>query len=82
PHFTYLHTHTNVHFLKTPYHSLSNHPLFPAMEFSDHEKHLPKCMPLIIKHPTTNQPLPPTKIHSPTHVNFAPLTPILIKHFK
>lgn len=38
PHLSYVHGESNVQFLKRRYDSLSNHPLFAGMEFSDDKK--------------------------------------------
>ncbi|GAS84133.1 malate:quinone oxidoreductase [Paenibacillus amylolyticus] len=82
PHLSYVHGESNVQFLKRRYDSLSNHPLFAGMEFSDDKKELTKWMPLMMKDRTSNEPVAATKIDSGTDVNFGALTRMLIKHLK
>ncbi|MEK3778844.1 MULTISPECIES: malate:quinone oxidoreductase [unclassified Paenibacillus] len=82
PHLSYVHGESNVQFLKRRYDSLSNHPLFAGMEFSDNKKELAKWMPLMMKDRTSNEPVAATKIDSGTDVNFGALTRMLIKHLK
>ncbi|MCP1187455.1 malate:quinone oxidoreductase [Paenibacillus sp. 1781tsa1] len=82
PHLSYVHGESNVQFLKRRYDSLSNHPLFAGMEFSDDKKELAKWMPLMMKDRTSNEPVAATKIDSGTDVNFGALTRMLIKHMK
>lgn len=82
PHLSYVHGESNVQFLKRRYDSLSNHPLFAGMEFSDDKKELAKWMPLMMKDRTSNEPVAATKIDSGTDVNFGALTRMLIKHLK
>ncbi|WP_339167810.1 malate:quinone oxidoreductase [Paenibacillus sp. FSL R5-0341] len=82
PHLSYVHGESNVQFLKRRYDSLSNHPLFAGMEFSDDKKELAKWMPLMMKDRTSNEPVAATKIDTGTDVNFGALTRMLIKHLK
>ena len=82
PHLSYVHGESNVQFLKRRYDSLSNHPLFTGMEFSDDKKELAKWMPLMMKDRTSNEPVAATKIDSGTDVNFGALTRMLIGHLK
>ncbi|MGO4732674.1 malate:quinone oxidoreductase [Paenibacillus sp. 2KB_22] len=82
PHLSYVHGESNVQFLKRRYDSLSNHPLFAGMEFSDDKKELAKWMPLMMKDRTSNEPVAATKIDSGTDVNFGALTRMLIRHLK
>lgn len=82
PHLSYVHGESNVQFLKRRYDSLSNHPLFAGMEFSDNKKELAKWMPLMMKDRTSNEPVAATKIDSGTDVNFGALTRMLINHLE
>ncbi|WP_413406729.1 malate:quinone oxidoreductase [Paenibacillus amylolyticus] len=82
PHLSYVHGESNVQFLKRRYDSLSNHPLFAGMKFSDDKKELAKWMPLMMKDRTSNEPVAATKIDSGTDVNFGALTRMLIQHLK
>ncbi|WP_458124682.1 malate:quinone oxidoreductase [Paenibacillus sp. Z3-2] len=82
PHLSYVHGESNVQFLKRRYDSLSNHPLFAGMEFSDDKKELAKWMPLMMKDRTSNEPVAATKIDSGTDVNFGALTRMLLRHLK
>ncbi|WFR63789.1 malate:quinone oxidoreductase [Paenibacillus amylolyticus] len=82
PHLSYVHGESNVQFLKRRYDSLSNHPLFAGMEFSEDKKELAKWMPLMMKDRTSNEPVAATKIDSGTDVNFGALTRMLIGHLK
>ncbi|MCK6076732.1 malate:quinone oxidoreductase [Paenibacillus silvae] len=82
PHLSYVHGESNVQFLKRRYDTLSNHPLFAGMDFSDNQEELSKWMPLMMKDRTSNEPIAATKIDSGTDVNFGALTRMLLKHLQ
>ncbi|PYE48841.1 malate:quinone oxidoreductase [Paenibacillus barcinonensis] len=82
PHLSYVHGESNVQFLKRRYDTLSNHPLFAGMEFSDNLEKLAKWMPLMMKGRSSNEPIAATKIDSGTDVNFGALTRMLLKHLQ
>ncbi|WP_145335157.1 malate:quinone oxidoreductase [Paenibacillus xylanexedens] len=82
PHLSYVHGESNVQFLKRRYDTLSNHPLFAGMDFSDNREELAKWMPLMMKERTSNEPVAATKIDSGTDVNFGALTRMLLKHLQ
>lgn len=82
PHLSYVHGESNVQFLKRRYDTLSNHPLFAGMDFSDNREELAKWMPLMMKDRTSNEPIAATKIDSGTDVNFGALTRMLLKHLQ
>ncbi|GGH65402.1 putative malate:quinone oxidoreductase [Paenibacillus silvae] len=82
PHLSYVHGESNVQFLKRRYDTLSNHPLFAGMDFSDNREELSKWMPLMMKDRTSNEPIAATKIDSGTDVNFGALTRMLLKHLQ
>lgn len=82
PHLSYVHGESNVQFLKRRYDTLSNHPLFAGMDFSDNREELAKWMPLMMKDRTSNEPVAATKIDSGTDVNFGALTRMLLKHLQ
>lgn len=82
PHLSYVHGESNVQFLKRRYDTLSNHPLFAGMDFSDNREELAKWMPLMMKDRTSSEPVAATKIDSGTDVNFGALTRMLMKHLQ
>ncbi|WP_434748750.1 malate:quinone oxidoreductase [Paenibacillus amylolyticus] len=82
PHLSYVHGESNVQFLKRRYDTLSSHPLFAGMDFSDNREELAKWMPLMMKDRTSSEPVAATKIDSGTDVNFGALTRMLIKHLQ
>nr|WP_154985707.1 malate:quinone oxidoreductase [Paenibacillus xylanexedens] len=82
PHLSYVHGESNVQFLKRRYDTLSNHPLFAGMDFSDNREELAKWMPLMMKDRTSSEPVAATKINSGTDVNFGALTRMLLKHLQ
>lgn len=82
PHLSYVHGESNVQFLKRRYDTLSNHPLFAGMDFSDNREELAKWMPLMMKDRTSSEPVAATKIDSGTDVNFGALTRMLLKHLQ
>ncbi|MGQ8873481.1 malate:quinone oxidoreductase [Paenibacillus sp. TSA_86.1] len=82
PHLSYVHGESNVQFLKRRYDTLSSHPLFAGMDFSDNREELAKWMPLMMKDRTSSEPVAATKIDSGTDVNFGALTRMLITHLQ
>lgn len=82
PHLSYVHGESNVQFLKRRYDTLSNHPLFAGMDYSDNREVLAKWMPLMMKDRTSSEPIAATKIDSGTDVNFGALTRMLLKHLQ
>ncbi len=82
PHLSLVQGEQNVAFLKKRFESLSNHPMFQGMEFSDDPEKLKEWIPLVMEGRTSNEPIAATKIDSGTDVNFGALTRMLFDHLK
>nr|NNM90642.1 malate:quinone oxidoreductase [Bacilli bacterium] len=72
----------NVDFLKRRFETLSKHPLFQGMEYSDDPQQLALWIPLMMKDRTVKEPIAATKIESGTDVNFGALTRMLFAHLQ
>ncbi|TGA95827.1 malate:quinone oxidoreductase [Sporolactobacillus shoreae] len=82
PHMSFVQGGKNVSFLKKRFETLSSHPLFQGMEFSDDPEKLNEWIPLIMEGRASNEPIAATKINSGTDVNFGALTRSLFDHLK
>jgi malate dehydrogenase (quinone) len=74
PHISFVRGKENTAFLKKRFATLSNHPLFRGVEFSDDPGQLRKWFPLIMKDRSANEPVAATKIDDGTDVNYGALT--------
>jgi malate dehydrogenase (quinone) len=74
PHISLVKGKENIAFLKKRFATLSNHPLFRGMEFSDDPVQLREWFPLIMKDRSANEPIAATKIDDGTDVNYGALT--------
>ncbi|ANA80085.1 malate dehydrogenase (quinone) [Paenibacillus glucanolyticus] len=82
PHMSLVQGAEDVAYLRKRYETMSNHPLFQGMEYSDDPKQLMEWIPLIMKDRTSNEPIAATKSDSGTDVNFGALTRMLFEHLK
>ena len=82
PHMSLVHGEKNVSFLRKRFNSLSEHPLFNGMEYTDDPEKLKEWMPLIMEGRTVKEPIAATKIDSGTDVNFGALTRLLFNHLE
>jgi malate dehydrogenase (quinone) len=74
PHISLVRGKDNITFLKKRFATLSNHPLFQGMEFSDDPAQLNEWFPLIMKDRSANESVAATKIDDGTDVNYGALT--------
>ncbi|WP_438449207.1 malate:quinone oxidoreductase [Gorillibacterium sp. sgz5001074] len=82
PHMSLVQGEQNVSFLKKRHETMSKHPLFHGMEFSDRPEQLADWIPLIMKDRNGNEPIAATRIETGTDVNFGALTRMLFDHLK
>lgn len=82
PHMSLVQGEQDVAYLRKRYETMSNHPLFQGMEYSDDPEQLMDWIPLIMKDRTSNEPIAATKSDSGTDVNFGALTRMLFDHLK
>lgn len=82
PHMSLVQGEDNVEFLKKRFNTLSNHPMFRGMEFSDDPEKLTEWLPLVMEGRTFDEPIAATKIDSGTDVNFGALTRMLFDYLK
>ena len=81
PHLSFVWGEDNVAFLKRRFESLSQHPLFQDMEYSDDVSKLKEWMPLIMEG-RDNQVVAATRVDYGTDVDFGALTRGLISHLQ
>ncbi|MYL34472.1 malate:quinone oxidoreductase [Pontibacillus yanchengensis] len=82
PHMSFVQGKQNVEFLRKRYQTMSNHPLFRDMEFSDDQEQLKKWIPLMMEDRDPNEPIAATKVDSGTDVNFGDLTSKMFDHLE
>ncbi|WP_084103013.1 malate:quinone oxidoreductase [Pontibacillus yanchengensis] len=82
PHMSFVQGKQNVEFLRKRYQTMSNHPLFRDMEFSDDQEQLKKWIPLMMEDRDPNEPVAATKVDSGTDVNFGDLTSKMFDHLE
>ncbi|WP_337969542.1 malate dehydrogenase (quinone) [Virgibacillus salexigens] len=82
PHMSFVQGKKNIEFLRKRYKTMSDHPLFQDMEFSDDPEQLKKWIPLMMKDRVTDQPIAATKIDSGTDVNFGEITRKMFDHLE
>ncbi|MYL41229.1 malate dehydrogenase (quinone) [Virgibacillus salexigens] len=82
PHMSFVQGQKNIEFLRKRYKTMSDHPLFQDMEFSDDPEQLKKWIPLMMKDRVTDQPIAATKIDSGTDVNFGEITRKMFDHLE
>ncbi|MFD2706278.1 malate:quinone oxidoreductase [Salibacterium lacus] len=74
PHISFVHRPDDVTFLKKRYETMSEHPLFQGMEYSDDPEKLKEWIPLMMKNRSPEEPVAATKMETGTDVNFGSLT--------
>ena len=80
PHISFVWGDENVSFLRKRVETLSKHPLFAAMEFSDDVNKLKEWMPLVMQNRNANEKVAASKMDIGTDVNFGNLTRTLFKY--
>jgi malate dehydrogenase (quinone) len=79
PHMSFVWGEKNLAYLKKRYDSLSKHPFFDGMEYSEDHETLKKWFPLIMKGRDPKQKLAATRMIGGTDVDFGTLTRNLFK---
>ncbi|MFT6264894.1 MAG: malate dehydrogenase (quinone) [Oleiphilaceae bacterium] len=74
PHMSFVWGEEDCQFLKKRYESMSAHPLFGEMKFSDDPEQLKKWMPLVMKGRPAEQPVAATNVGHGADVDFGALT--------
>nr|WP_106498450.1 malate dehydrogenase (quinone) [Lentibacillus sp. Marseille-P4043] len=74
PHISFVKGKKNVAFLKKRFETMSKHPLFNGMEYSDDPSMLKEWFPLMMKDRSTNEAVAGAKIDDGTDVNYGALT--------
>lgn len=78
PHQSFVWGEENVEFLRKRYETLSQHPLFSAMEFSDDPAVLEEWMPLVMQGRDPNEKVAGTRVKHGADVDFGSITRDLI----
>lgn len=74
PHISFVKGQKNIDFLKKRYETMSRHPLFQEMEFSEDPDELEEWFPLMMKDRSPNDTVAGTKIDDGTDINYGALT--------
>ncbi|MGP4077494.1 malate:quinone oxidoreductase [Halobacillus sp. K22] len=82
PHMSLVHGEDNINFLKKRYETMTDHPLFKGMEYSEDPEKLKEWIPLIMKNRTLDEPVAATRMETGTDVNFGTLTQKLFDHLE
>ncbi len=82
PHMSLVHGRDNINFLKKRHETMTAHPLFKGMEFSEDPEKLKEWIPLIMKNRTLDEPVAATRMETGTDVNFGNLTEKLFDHLE
>ena len=82
PHMSLVHGRDNINFLKNRYKTMTDHPLFKGMEFSEDPEKLKEWIPLIMKNRNLDEPVAATRMETGTDVNFGTLTEKLFDHLE
>ncbi|MCA1011731.1 malate:quinone oxidoreductase [Halobacillus halophilus] len=82
PHMSLVHGRDNINFLKKRYETMTDHPLFKGMEFSEDPEKLKEWIPLIMKNRTLDEPVAATRMETGTDVNFGTLTEKMFDHLE
>jgi malate dehydrogenase (quinone) len=80
PHMSFVTGEKDVQFLKDRYETLSRHPLFEGMKYTEDHKKLSKWIPLMMEDRKKDEPVAVTKMKIGTDVNFGALTRCLFEH--
>ncbi|ALX49618.1 malate dehydrogenase (quinone) [Lentibacillus amyloliquefaciens] len=82
PHLSFVKGEKSIAFLKKRFETMSKHPLFKDMEFSDDPSKLKEWFPLMMKNRSTNEPVAGTKIDDGTDINYGALTRAMCDHLE
>ncbi|MFZ4453856.1 malate:quinone oxidoreductase [Salibacterium aidingense] len=82
PHMSFVHGEDNAAFLKKRFETMSSHPLFQGMQYSENPEKLKEWLPLMMEDRTSKETVAATKIDAGTDVNFGALTRKLFDYLK
>ncbi|MCD5325654.1 MULTISPECIES: malate dehydrogenase (quinone) [Pontibacillus] len=74
PHLSFVQGKQNVEFLRKRYRTMSEHPQFQGMQFSDNQEELKAWMPVMMESRNPEEAVAATKMDSGTDVNFGTIT--------
>lgn len=80
PHMSFVQGEDDVTFLRKRFETMTAHPLFDGMEFSEDPAKLAEWIPLMMDDRNAKQPMAATRIDTGTDVNFGALTRLLFNH--
>ncbi|GFR37276.1 putative malate:quinone oxidoreductase [Insulibacter thermoxylanivorax] len=82
PHMSFVQGEQDSAFLKKRYETMSRHPLFQGMEYSEDPDQLREWIPLMMQDRIIKGPIAATRMESGTDVNFGALTRLLFGHLQ
>ncbi|GLB53159.1 putative malate:quinone oxidoreductase [Neptunitalea chrysea] len=74
PHLSFVWGKDDVNFLRTRWETITTHPLFKDMEYSEDPEQIAKWIPLVMKDRKPGEPVAATRMESGTDVNYGELT--------
>ncbi|MHA7879117.1 MAG: malate dehydrogenase (quinone) [Saccharospirillum sp.] len=82
PHKSFVWGDENVAFLKKRYETLSQHPLFEGMEYSESVETIRQWMPLVMQGRDAHQKVAATRVRHGSDVDFGALTRLMVQHLE
>lgn len=82
PHMSFVWGEQDTQFLKKRFESMSAHPLFSGMTFSDDPEQLKKWMPLVMEGRESGQPMAATRVEHGADLDFGALTRRMVDSLK
>jgi malate dehydrogenase (quinone) len=82
PHMSFVWGDENVRFLRKRFETLSNHPLFSAMEYSEDLDVLKEWMPLVVEGRDPSEKIAGTRVKHGSDVDFGALTRLMIENLQ
>ncbi len=82
PHQSFVWGEENVAFLRKRHETLSAHPLFADMQYSEDPEQLRQWMPLVMQNRDPNQKVAGTRVSYGSDVDFGALTRYLVEHLQ
>lgn len=80
PHCSFVWGDENVNFLKKRHETLTHHPMFAAMKYTEDRDLIRAWMPLVMEGRPIDQPVAATRVNYGTDVNFGDMTRMMVKH--
>src|SRR5271167_2880270 len=82
PHMSFVRGAENVAFLKKRFETLSAHPCYHGMEYSDDKKQIAKWIPLVMEGRDPGEAVAATRMVTGTDVDYGALTKVLLNSLK